>query len=182
MPVRVVIDSRRHATRPCVMAGGGRPPTTLPRATKESRGWPAFAGHDTEGACYVVRTSVVSRLGIASPARAGEVDRALAPRVRVIGPPAAPIAPPRDASGRACGSRREIMRADRHQRGCNRQCQIDLVTAAHSGDQAYRFGCATTLTCPCPRECGVAGFTTITTSWPSKVRKWMSRSVEKPDS
>ncbi len=64
IPARVVIDSRRHATRPCVMAGGGRPPTTLPRATKESRGWPAFAGHDTERACHVGRTSVVSRVRI----------------------------------------------------------------------------------------------------------------------
>ena len=31
---------------PRVMAGEGRPPTTLRRAMKESRGWPAFAGHD----------------------------------------------------------------------------------------------------------------------------------------
>jgi hypothetical protein len=29
------------------MAGEGRPPTTLLCSTKESRGWPAFAGHDT---------------------------------------------------------------------------------------------------------------------------------------
>ena len=43
-------DSQSDRTyAPRVMAGEGRPPTTLPRATKKSRGWPAFAGHDTEG-------------------------------------------------------------------------------------------------------------------------------------
>ena len=31
----------------CVMAGEGRPPTTLLCITKKRRGWPAFAGHDT---------------------------------------------------------------------------------------------------------------------------------------
>jgi len=35
-----------------VMAGEGQPPTTLQRGTRESRGWPAFVGHDTEGACH----------------------------------------------------------------------------------------------------------------------------------
>jgi hypothetical protein len=34
---------------PRVMAGEGRLPTTLLRDTKESRGWPASAGHDTGG-------------------------------------------------------------------------------------------------------------------------------------
>ena len=29
------------------MAGDGRPPTTLLCRTEESRGWPAFVGHDT---------------------------------------------------------------------------------------------------------------------------------------
>ena len=52
IPARVVIDSRRHATRPCVMAG--------PRVKR------AGASHDTEGACHVVRTSVSSRPGITS--------------------------------------------------------------------------------------------------------------------
>ena len=33
---------------PCVMAGAGRPPTTLLCGTKERREWPACAGHDTE--------------------------------------------------------------------------------------------------------------------------------------
>ena len=61
IPARVVIDSRRRAARLCVMAGGGRPSTTLPRATKESRGWPAFAGHDAERARHVGRASVVLR-------------------------------------------------------------------------------------------------------------------------
>jgi len=67
---RVVIDARRHATHPRVMAGGGRPPTTLSRATKEIRGWPPFASHDTERACHVVRTSVFSRLSITGHLRA----------------------------------------------------------------------------------------------------------------
>ncbi len=29
-----------------VVAGEGSPPTTLPHAPPESRGWPAFADHD----------------------------------------------------------------------------------------------------------------------------------------
>ena len=33
--------------------GSGRPPTTLLCPTKESRGWPAFAGHDTGEASSV---------------------------------------------------------------------------------------------------------------------------------
>ena len=40
----------RHALFPRVMAVEGRRRTTLVGATKESRGWPAFAGHDTGGA------------------------------------------------------------------------------------------------------------------------------------
>ena len=44
------------------MAGDGRPPTTLEHATKESRGWPAFAGHDTEGACNVAKGQCLRRL------------------------------------------------------------------------------------------------------------------------
>ena len=31
----------------CVMAGEGRPPTTFLCCTRQSRGWPASAGHDT---------------------------------------------------------------------------------------------------------------------------------------
>ena len=31
----------------CVMAGKGRPPTTFLCCTRQSRGWPASAGHDT---------------------------------------------------------------------------------------------------------------------------------------
>jgi hypothetical protein len=41
------------------MAGGGRPPTTFPCCTRQSRGWPAFAGHDTRGACHLGRTSML---------------------------------------------------------------------------------------------------------------------------
>ena len=36
-----------------VMAGEGRLPTTSSCATKERRGWLAFAGHDTGSACHV---------------------------------------------------------------------------------------------------------------------------------
>jgi hypothetical protein len=41
------------------MADGGRPPTTFPCCTRQSRGWPAFAGHDTRGACHLGRTSML---------------------------------------------------------------------------------------------------------------------------
>ena len=40
------------------MAGEGRPPTTLPCGTKERRGWPAFAGHDT-GRRHVVVDALI---------------------------------------------------------------------------------------------------------------------------
>ncbi len=48
----------------CVMAGEGRPLTAFLRCTLQSRGWPAFAGHDTEGARHVASTSAISPVGI----------------------------------------------------------------------------------------------------------------------
>ena len=44
-----------------VMAGEGRPPATLLCGTKERRGWPAFAGHDTEVAARSFEALVPGR-------------------------------------------------------------------------------------------------------------------------
>ena len=49
IPTAQTIDFWRHCS-PRVMAGEGRPPTALLYAAQQSRGWPAFAGHDTGGA------------------------------------------------------------------------------------------------------------------------------------
>ena len=55
--------------------GSGRPPTSFLRATQQSRGWPAFAGHDTGG----VQTQqqlirLFPRRPLADPTRCGVID------------------------------------------------------------------------------------------------------------
>jgi hypothetical protein len=67
----------RDAPKFRVMAGAGRPPTSFLRATQQSRGWPAFSGHDTGDYDAAAVDSVVS-------------PRALSPARRVYGRPGAP--------------------------------------------------------------------------------------------